>query len=155
MPSYIADKECRTNDCETNFVGVCFFFLYKILLRAIFMYQKKYKQSRLYKMWKAEYYLAKKHCFSLLYDVPTFNAFSTNSKKESWVFCDISGGYTFYDTLDDLKNDAVIDDVYYKEKFDERMNVYKEILNRKEESDSENLSENPSSENPYPQMLRT
>ena len=119
------------------------------------MYQKKYKQSRLYKMWKAEYYLAKKHCFSLLYDVPTFNAFSTNSKKESWVFCDISGGYTFYDTLDDLKNDAVIDDVYYKEKFDERMNVYKEILNRKEESDSENLSENPSSENPYPQMLRT
>ena len=127
-------------------VGICFFLLYKILSGAIFMYQKKYKQSRLYYMWKAEYDLAKKYCASLLSSVP--DPFSFNSKKDNWVFCDISGGITFYDTLNDLKNDAVTGEDYYREKFDERMKVYKEILNRKEESDSEN----PSSEHPYPQM---
>ena len=72
--------------CGMAAVGVCFFLLYRIKLEEIFTNKSQSKQSRLYYLWKAEYRLLQKHCVLLILEIPTTNAFSTNSKNDNWIF---------------------------------------------------------------------
>ena len=80
--------------CGMAVVGVCFFLLYRIKLEEIFMNKSRSKQSRLYYLWKAEYRLLQKYCVSLILEIP--NAFSTNSKKNNWIFVGSSRGGKSY-----------------------------------------------------------
>ena len=68
----------------TVLVGVCFFLLYRIKIEEIFMNKSQSKQSRLYYLWKAEYRLLLQHDIYLILEMS--DAFSTNRKKNDWIF---------------------------------------------------------------------